>query len=234
MVAVVVEDPEQHYMLKSIILRPLILAPVAEGDGESRQLRIIETYKQLCTPGARGEEWPALHGGPDSPGPFQRGFEAFLVPVRRLADDAERKSLQGPCPRWPSLWETAEAQHTLEQLAAECEDGDALAVSPRDPALAHGAAPPQARISVSEYCAMVTMRVAANFDGIAKARSEKPKRQIDQDRLVKEAPLHVEGGGDDGTADVQVEGAEARARLGFGAVGQSMHSGQRLSKTDLD
>ena len=43
-----------------------------------------------------------------------------------------------------------------------------------------------------EYIALQTLTVARNYDGIAHAQAEKPKRQIDRDVLVPEQPLYVE------------------------------------------
>ena len=71
-----------------------------------------------------------------------------------------------------------------------------------------------------EYCALETVRTAANFDGIAEARSEKPKRQIDADQQVVEQPVAWQADGDGANADAQVEGAAARSVLGLGDVGQ--------------
>ena len=89
-------------------------------------------------------------------------------------------------------------------------------------------------MTVQEYNAFVAVHVSANFDGIANARTEKPKRQIDADCQVAEAPVAREGGGNDGSADVQVEGAEERARLGLGMMGQNVRIAQRLDADTLD
>ena len=52
--------------------------------------------------------------------------------------------------------------------------------------------------SVEEYCALETLRTAANFKGIARARTEKNRRQIDSDVAVAAEVVAREGGGDDG------------------------------------
>ena len=53
-------------------------------------------------------------------------------------------------------------------------------------------------LSVTEYNALQTLSIARNYDGIAHAQAEKPKRQIDRDVKIPEQPLYVEG--TDGTA----------------------------------
>ena len=63
--------------------------------------------------------------------------------------------------------------------------------------------------SVEEYCAVETVRSADNSVCIARARTEKPRRQIDDDVKV---PVATEGGGDDG-------GGELAAGEAGGAMG---------------
>ena len=48
-------------------------------------------------------------------------------------------------------------------------------------------------LSVTEYNALQTLSIARNYDGIAHAQAEKPKRQIDRDVKIPEQPLYVEG-----------------------------------------
>ena len=129
-----------------------------------------------------------------------------------LYESATSKSLQAPCPRWPSLWETGEMQEELQELAAEAEDAtgehevDNLVDDAR-------------RITAAEYCALLAVQVARNFDGIACARSEKPARELDAHCLIPEAPVAFEGEAADGAVDNQADGAESRASLGLGALG---------------
>ena len=81
---------------------------------------------------------------------------------------------------------------------------------------------------------MMTLRVAENYDGIAAGYAVKPKRQIDEDRTIEEGPLFAEGGEEELDGDAQVEGAEARARLGLAFVGQTVVIGHRFTGADLD
>ena len=48
-------------------------------------------------------------------------------------------------------------------------------------------------LSVGEYFALQTVSIARNYDGIAHAQAEKPKRQIDKDVCIPEQPLYVDG-----------------------------------------
>jgi hypothetical protein len=69
-----------------------------------------------------------------------------------------------------------------------------------------------------EYCAYETVRTAEHFSCIARARSEKPKRQIDDDAKVQERPAGVEGDDADGAGDAQIEAAAARVQAGLAVV----------------
>ena len=95
---------EEHYKLKSVIFRPISLPPPSKERNDSKDYRVLEAYKQLCTPppGSK-EEWPATCGGPQSPGPFQRSFLHYMRSIRSAADSGERRVLSQV--RWPSLLE---------------------------------------------------------------------------------------------------------------------------------
>ena len=58
-------------------------------------------------------------------------------------------------------------------------------------------------LSVAEYCAIENVQSAANFDGIANAKSVKPKRQINEDRDVDEEAVAREG------EDADIDGDES-------------------------
>ena len=69
-------DPEMHYLLKAILLRPIYL-PLQREDDETKQMLLLRAYRDLCTPPEGEPSWPAIHGGPDAPGPFQSGWQCF-------------------------------------------------------------------------------------------------------------------------------------------------------------
>ena len=86
-------------------------------------------------------------------------------------------------------------------------------------------------LNVEEYIALQTLAIARNYDGIAHAQAEKPKRQIDRDALIPEQPLYVEGV--DGTSyggEGQIEnlGDDRTASLR-----QNVHLAQRFEAADL-
>ena len=87
-------------------------------------------------------------------------------------------------------------------------------------------------LSVAEYNALQTLSIARNYDGIAHAQAEKPKRQIDRDAKTTEQPLYVEGA--DGTSwggEGQIE------RLGddkTAALRQTVHLAHHFDRADLD
>ena len=70
---------------------------------------------------------------------------------------------------------------------------------------------------------MKVVRTAANFDGLATARSKKPPRQIEEDQKVPEQqqPVYWEGAAQDGEGDAQVEGVDLRARQGLASLGSN-------------
>ena len=93
------------------------------------------------------------------------------------------------------------------EVASEDLDGRTTCAEPHTAPASHA----QQRVTAAEYCARLTLQVAGNYDGIAAARSGKPKRQIDEDRQVKEAPVRVENAHGDEALDAQAEGAGERA-----------------------
>ena len=87
-------------------------------------------------------------------------------------------------------------------------------------------------MSIEEYCALETVRTVRNFDGIAQARSEKPKRQIEMDQQIPEHPIFTVGSGNVGD-DAQVEAAEMRAREGLGSMDQVLRLAHHFEPTTL-
>ncbi len=212
-------DAEMHYLLKAILLRPIYLPDRMESD-ESKQMMLLRAYRDLCTPPENEAPWPAISGGPGAPGPFERGWRCFQQKQRPLVLEAQKKTLsqEGSAQAWssPSLWNTKEMGEELEEArehyvedddAQESDEHGRLGSSARLSALeknAPGRCGPLSSswpfqpvhagmLSVEEYNALQTQSIARNFDGIAHAQSEKPKRQIDRDVLIPEQPLYVEG-----------------------------------------
>ena len=105
--------------MKSILLRPIYL-PAPQEDEETKQMVMLRAYKDLCTAPAGASPWPALNGGPDAPGPFERGWRRFWQQQRPLVLEAQRNTLAQPgnAESWsyPSLWNTKEMEEELEQL----------------------------------------------------------------------------------------------------------------------
>ena len=211
-------DMETHCMLKAVLLRPLYLEDDVDPS-ETRHQRIVRTFQQLCVAPPTETPWPALPAGPDCPGPFERGWAAFMAQQNSLAWAARRKfwTARG----YANLWATLEVQEELDQLAVE------LAAAAPTPASSSSGPSPMPmplgdieRCSVEEYCALEVVRTAANFAGIARARSEKPQRQIALDARVAEEPVAWEGAG--GHDDAQADGAGEREQLGLGVFGQNV------------
>ena len=111
-------DAEMHYLLKAILLRPIYLPDQLEDD-KTKQMLQLRAYRDLCTAPEDEAPWPALNGGPDAPGPFERGWKRFWQEQRPLVLEAQKKTLsqQGNAESWSSLslWNTKEMEEELEQ-----------------------------------------------------------------------------------------------------------------------
>ena len=87
-------------------------------------------------------------------------------------------------------------------------------------------------LSVEEYIALQTHPLLRNYDGIAHAQAEKPKRQIDRDVLIPEQPLFVEGA--DGTSwggEGQIERLPADSST---SVSHNVHLAHHFEAADLE
>ena len=71
-------NAETHYLMKSILLRPVHLPDADEHNG-AKDLRYLNAYKHYCVAPEGEAEWPAHPAGEGAPGPFQRGWEAFAA-----------------------------------------------------------------------------------------------------------------------------------------------------------
>ena len=248
-------DPEMHFLLKAVLLRPLYLPPASE-ECATRQLRTLRAYEQLCTAPEGQERWCALNEGPDKPGPFERGWRSFYHD-QKLAMEAARFRRMSRHMMWsrPSLWETREVADYLRHhrqadeeptgpSAGACYDEEDLELL-NDPDIGF---PQQVTtssewpdlaarsrwVTAREYCALETVRVAQNFDGIALARSTKPHRRIDIDQKVAEQPLFSNGAEQGAAGDAQTEAMERRAQTGLGVLGQNTRLAHRFDEEALN
>ena len=105
-----------HYLLKAIFFRPVYMPELQDGD-ETKQMLLLRAYRDLCTPPENEAPWPAKNGGPDSPGPFERGWRCFWQKQRPLILAAQKKTLsqKGNAEPWsfPSIWNTQEMDTEL-------------------------------------------------------------------------------------------------------------------------
>ena len=200
--------------MKSILFRPVYLPP----DDEPRSARLLNAYRQLCTPPAGGPPWPAQNLGPGRPGPFQRGWELFVADQKVAAHSARCKTRRAA--GVPTSWRITEVRERLAMLIAEddearAEDDEARAGGPSGPET------PTPLPSVKEYVALVAMQTSANFTCIAQARAEpRQRREADDAVALPEAVVAHGGADDDGEADGHVEAAAARAEAGLGDAGR--------------
>ena len=245
-------NPEMHYLVKSLLFRPLCLPslqafqsperPEGTAARKASDLRILQMYEQLCTAPAGGAAWPAQSGGPGIPGPFQRGFTAFLAEEETKAAAAVRKRVTACV--WPSLWDTVEVHAALAELADAWDATDATGgvAEPAFKGDTAGAAhvaelidgAQSDRLTASEYYALRVTTLVRNFDGIAAASHEKPKRRIEDDAHVKEEPLFREGGDGEGPGLDQVEAADEMAKAGLAKLGASATIAHRFEPDQLE
>ena len=176
----------------------------------------LRAFRDLCTAPEDETPWPALNGGPDAPGPFERGWKRFWQEQRPLVLEAQKQ--QGNAESWSSmsLWNTKEMEKELEKFRDAYIEGDKTQELDE-----HGSPGASVRLSllkevapgrlgelsrfwpfrsvqedllsVTEYNALQTLSIARNYDGIAHSQAEKPKRQIDRDVKIPEQPLYIEG-----------------------------------------
>ena len=217
---------EMHCMMKAILFTPIYLAH--EGDNhETRQQRLVRTFMQLCVAPPGCTAWPATRSGPNSQGPFERAWERSFSAQQNLLRSARDRDIQ--MLRMPSLWHTCEVQTELDQLQARLEatEQEARSDDNEDGSL-HAQRQWRHRLSearllsVEEYSAVENVRSASHFVGIARARSEKPRRQLEQDRQIVEEPLMREGQAADADGDEEMAGEHEKARLGLSEIGQSV------------
>ena len=223
-------NPETHYLMKSILLRPVYLPP-ADDRLASKDLRYLEAYKALCTAPIGQDRWPAQASGPSSPGPFQRGWTTFVEEQQVAAARARDRCLQHDIGPWstPSIWSTAEVAEELyrRRVAKAEQDAGEGGDVPEEPIR------PDDYLTMEEYIALETTKTAANFEGISKARTSKPKREQQDDANIKEAAVYQEGGEDDGGGAAQVEGSDIRARRGMAAFGENVCLAHRFDPATL-
>ena len=213
-------NAEVHYMLLGMMFRPIELPP--DDALQSQEKRYIEAFKSLCTSGPGEAQWPAVAVNPGDKGPFQRGWEQFAAGLRPKAESFMQKCLNRK--EVPSLWLTREAQYELRSIAKDA-----------------GQLPHEANIdlgglcNMEEYCAFKTLQLAANFQGTARARSQKQRRQVDADvKVAEDVVLYTEGGGgcDDECANDAV--ADARTKAGLASFKQSTVISHRFTDAELD
>ena len=86
-------DPEMHFLLKSVLLRPVYL-PLPSDDSDTQNLRILRGYQKLCTAPEGEERWCALNERPKKPGPFERGWRSFMKNERARIETARLKRMR--------------------------------------------------------------------------------------------------------------------------------------------
>ena len=89
------------------------------------------------------------------------------------------------------------------------------------------------RQTVDEYYALRATMLVNNFDGIAAASHEKPKRRVDDDAQVKEEPLLREGGDADGRGLDQMEAADEVVKAGLAKLGTTATLAHRFEPDEM-
>ena len=198
-------DSETAALYKQLLLRPLSV-PCGEAPADQR---LVEAFTPLCSPGTEGA---GLGGCPD-------GARAFTHNWLRYSEDQEVEARRGFGRfllryEWPSLWETAEVQTVLHGMwtparaDAEPDDLGGADAGLLDPVHCHDRGKPRA--TVAQYTALLCVEVAANLEGLARARLEKRPRQYQSDASVHQAYMRATSGGGEtagGEAGLDFEGS---------------------------
>ena len=189
-------DSETAAMFKQLVLRPLSVP----CDDEPADVNLLKAFAPVCAPGDGGTA-------------YTRSWQGFSAQQSKHAVVARLRFLDRY--EWPSIWETEEVLGTLhdmylEQAAKDAESGGEDAALQGscglDPDWCHDRAKPRA--TVEQYTALVGEEVAANLEGIARARTEKKPRQYQSDAAVHEAYIQATtGGGEPGEDAGEVEPA---------------------------
>ena len=177
---------ETAALFKQLLLRPL---SVSLSD-EPADIQLVNAFAPICDQGdgatAFGRCWLE----------FARGQRerAFAARLRFL----ERYEI-------PSIWETAEVIETLHDMYLQMLSLDAQAgeegelgvdipeVHDLDPAWCPDKGKPRA--TVEHYAALIGEDVAANLEGLARARMEKRPRQYQSDAAIHQAYIRSTTGG---------------------------------------
>ena len=185
---------ETAALVKQLLLRPLSVR-LSE---EPADIQLVEAFAPACAPG-------------DGATAFGRSWLEFAQLQRERAFVARQRFLDRY--EWPSIWETAEVLETLHQMylenqretddndgeVGESAAGDELDLDwgpVLDPEWCPDSGKPRATVEL--YTALVGEDVAANLEGLARARMEKPPRQYQTDAAIHQAYMKSTTGGGEG------------------------------------
>ncbi len=88
-------------------------------------------------------------------------------------------------------------------------------------------------VTAEEYCALRVVEVSDNFDWIAEAGRNKPKREADVARTILERPLGLDEAGE-AQHDSNTEGAEAMLKLGIMELGANVLHTYHFTEEELN
>ena len=76
----------------------------ADNNDDTKKMRVLRAFAQLCIAPEGEESWPALNGGPGHPGPFERGWRGFFAIQQHRMESARKKyydisKVRGRCRR---------------------------------------------------------------------------------------------------------------------------------------
>ena len=164
-------DSETSAMYKQLLLRPLSIA----GGEDPADVSLVHAFSPICCSAVPHAASRSLEGATA----FSHNWVQYLALLQSESMAARARFLER-C-EWPSLWETAEVHQTLlgmhlEQMPADASDTEGMPTPSTeiDPEHCHDKHKPRA--TVAQYVALVGEEVAANLEGIARARLEKRPR----------------------------------------------------------
>ena len=202
-------DPHKNALIKLLLFKPVsaVVDNFGHGTAMDEQGNEIDPYKALF-PTAQVSGGNPYHV-------FLQSWEAYWKgSVLPLASAAENKI--NKLKEWPTIWETLEINAKLfilteqEGCHAQMSIAEVLTMASSAHARPKLRAWMQDKLTLKEYCALLTKKFAMNLDAFARAKSSPKTQSYSQDADVASDPHihHVDGQDAEFDPSAQDEGCE--------------------------
>ena len=195
-------DAEVAAMYKQLLLRPMAVKAGAEPDED----RLLDAFACMCMP-----EDQVFMQSASGMQHARAAATCFSRSWQQWASHQKDSALQGRLRflsryEWPSIWETQEVQDRLFDLWTESEvkNDDLVCEEANEDLHDHDSGKPRA--TMQQYASIIGQEVAANLEGLARARLEKHPRAYQTDAEIHESYTKIVYGGEDGVGDGEADG----------------------------